>query len=259
MAGVSSIDVMKQLRELGLSDGELAARAGLARETVARWRAGAQKPSLDALEALAAAAGAQLDVRVVPADSEHVALVHDQLDLGPTHRLQALLGERAWRRCRDALRGAAALNGIGVLVGPVAAALSGSPQRPGAGRVDVLVAAEDREEAFDRLWAIDGHPDGVEASAGDLERRERWMVGSGALTIRSDASGVRISDVRDRARLLVNFRDDIGAIPLALVEDLLDIALASPWSDDRASLPGLRAILASGRYSTREARTRSAA
>src|ERR1700750_632005 len=72
---MSSFDVMQQLRAIGLSDGEVAARAGLARETVARWRSGAQKPSLDALEALVSAAGAQLEVRVVPADPEYIALV----------------------------------------------------------------------------------------------------------------------------------------------------------------------------------------
>lgn len=249
---------MRQLRELGLADAELAARTGLARETVARWRSGSQKPSLDALEELATAAGAQLDVRVVQADPEHVALVHDQLDLDPMERLQALLGSRAWRRCRDALRGAAAMGEIGVLVGPVAAALSGAPQRPGDGRVDVLVAPEASGEVFERLWAVDAHPDGVEAAAGDVERRERWVVGAGKLTVRSAASGVNIAEVRDRARNVDVFRDDVGVLRLPLVEDLLDIAIASPWSDDRPYVPGLRAVLASGRYSTRDARARTA-
>lgn len=109
---MGSTDVMAQLRELGLADAELAARAGLARETVARWRSGAQRPSLDALEELATAAGAQLDVQVVKADPEHIALVGDQLDLDPMERLQALRGVRAWRSCREALRGAATLKGV---------------------------------------------------------------------------------------------------------------------------------------------------
>lgn len=255
---MGSIDVMRQLRESGLADAELAARAGLARETVARWRSGAQRPSLDALEELATAAGAQLDVRVVQADPEHIALVHDQLDLDPTERLQALLGVRAWRSCRDALHGAAALGEIGVLVGPMAAALSGAPQRPGNGRVDVLVQPEDSEDVFERLWAVDGHPDGIEATANDVERRERWVVGAGQLTVRSAASGVSIADVRDRAHNIGLFRDDIGVVRLPLVEDLLDVAVASPWSDDRQYVPGLRAVLASGRYSTRDVRARTA-
>jgi transcriptional regulator with XRE-family HTH domain len=104
---MGSVDVMRQLRRLGLPDGELATRAGLARETVARWRSGAQRPSLDALEKLAAASGAQLEVRLVPADAEHVALVGDQLDLGPTDRLKALLRPRGARTscmCRDCAR-----------------------------------------------------------------------------------------------------------------------------------------------------------
>jgi transcriptional regulator with XRE-family HTH domain len=258
MLSMGSIDIMRQLRESGLADAELAARAGLARETVARWRSGVQKPSLDALEELATAAGAQLDVRVVQADPEHIALVHDQLDLDPVERLRALLGVRAWRSCRDALHGAAALGEIGVLVGPVAAALLGAPQRLGNGRVDVLVQPEDSEDVFERLWAVDGHPDGVAAASGDIERRERWIVGAGLLTVRSAASGVSIAGVRDRAHNVGVFRDDIGVVRLPLVEDLLDVAVASPWSDDRQYVPGLRAVLASGRYSTREVRARTA-
>jgi transcriptional regulator with XRE-family HTH domain len=250
---VSSIDIMGQLQGLGLPDGELAARAGLARETVARWRSGAQKPSLDALELLAAAAGARLEVRVVPADPEHVALVHDQLDIGPSNRLRALLGERAWSRCRHALRGAAALGDVAVLVGPVAAALSGSPQRPGDGRVDVLLAHQDQEEAFARLLDAGAHPDGIDASPGDVERRERWAIAGGRLTVRTSAAGVDVARVRDRARRVGSIRG-VGDLHVALVEDLLDIAVASPWSEDRASVPGLQAVLASGRYSTREAR-----
>jgi transcriptional regulator with XRE-family HTH domain len=250
---------MAQLQVLGLSDAELAARVGVARETITRWRSGAQRPSLDALEELAAAAGAQLDVRVVEADAEYIALVGDQLDLTPTERLQTLLGAEAWYRCRSALSGAAALGEIGVLVGPGAAAIWGSPQRPGNGRVDVLVAAEDLEAAFERLWSADAHPDGVDASAGDVERRERWLVGDGELTLRTTASGMTVTEVRDRAPFVVMSRQDIGQVRVALVEDLLDIAVSSPWSDDRASLPGLRAVLASGRYSSREARTRTAA
>jgi transcriptional regulator with XRE-family HTH domain len=241
---------MQQLRAVGLSDGELAARAGVARETVARWRSGAQRPSLDALEALAAVAGARLEVRVVLPDLEYIALVDDQLDQGPTERVCSLLGRRVWSRCRAALRAAAVLGDIGVVLGPVAAAISGSPQRPGTGRVDVLVTPEDQEEAFERLWAMDAYPDGVEAALEDAERRERWVIGGGQLTLRRAARGIDVASIRDRARRVD--LDGVGVVRVALVGDLLDIAVASPWSEDRASLPGLRAVLASGRYSVRD-------
>jgi transcriptional regulator with XRE-family HTH domain len=258
MVSVSSSDVMQQLRALGLSDGELAARAGLARETVARWRSGTQKPSLDALEALASAAGAQLEVRVVQADPEYIALVGDQVRLGYSERVEALLGHRAWPHCRSALRAAAALGDLAVLIGPVAAAISGSPQRPGNGRVDVLVAAEDQEEAFERLLAADVQPDGIEAAPGDVERRERWSAGDGRLTLRTAAAGTDLSALRRRARAMA-MEEGIGIVHVALVEDLLDIAINSPWQDDQAFIPGLRAVLASGLYSTREARSATAA
>jgi len=46
-------------------------------------------------------------------------------------------------------------------------------------------------------------------------------------------------------------RDDAGLVRVALVEDLAAIATVSPWSEDAIHLPGLRAVLASGRYSSR--------
>ncbi|WP_445151370.1 hypothetical protein [Baekduia sp. Peel2402] len=116
---------------------------------------------------------------------------------------------------------------------------------------DVLVAVEDQEEAFERLWQLDAHPDGVEAAPGDVERRERWTVGGGQLTRRTAAWGVQVAELLDRARLVGMTGDGVGVVRVALVEDLLDVAVASPWSEDLAFLPGLRAVLASERYSTR--------
>ena len=62
-------------------------------------------PSLEDLEKVAAAAGARLDVRVVLPEAKLVELVGEQLDLAPTERLKALLGNH-WPGCRDALHAA---------------------------------------------------------------------------------------------------------------------------------------------------------
>ncbi len=244
------------LRARGLSHGELAQRAGMARETLSRWETGAQRPSLEDLEKVVTAAGARLDVRVVLPEPKLIELVHEQLDIAlPTERLKVLLGSR-WPSCRDALRATHETGDLAVVVGPVAAALGGAPERPGLGRVDLLVPAEQREELTEWLLRADAWPDGVEQAPHSGERRERWRAGRGRLTVRSRAAGVEdIAALRERACRVGLTREDAGWVRVALVEDLFDLAEHSPWLEDASYRAGLRAVLASGRYSSRKART----
>jgi transcriptional regulator with XRE-family HTH domain len=249
-----SAELVRALRGKGLAQEELARRAGIARETLSRWESGAQHPSLESLDRVAAAAGVRLEVRLVPAERKLVELASEQLDRDPTERLQALLGD-SWPACRDGLRAAAAVGERGVLVGPVAAALVGAPQRPGEGRVDLLVAPEDLEIVAERLLQADAHPDGFELAPDGEERRERWSAGRGQLTVRSVAAGVEdVAVLHERARpFMLNRREDhVGVVCVPLVEDLADIAARSPWSEDSIYRAGLRAVLASGRYSSRK-------
>jgi len=251
---VRSADIIRALRERGLAQDELARRAGVARETLSRWESGAQQPSFEALAHVAGAAGFQLDVQLLPAEPELVNLVDDQLDLGPTNRLKALLGGQ-WSACRDALRAVAALGDLAVIVGPVAAALRGAPQRPGRGRVDVLVGPQDREEVVRRLLEADAYPDGFERAPASPERRERWRAGRGQLTMRCDATEVNdVTALRDRAHRVYLNQDNAGLLRVALVEDLAEMVERSPWSEDALYRAGLRAVLASGRYSSRKPR-----
>jgi transcriptional regulator with XRE-family HTH domain len=242
------------LRGQGLAQDELARRAGIARETLSRWGSGAQHPSLESLDRVAAAAGMRLEVQLVPAEPKLVELACGQLDLAPTKRLQALQGS-SWPICRDGLQAAAAVGELGVLVGPVAAALVGAPQRPGKGRVDLLVAQDDLEIVAERLFQADVYPDGFELAPGGEERRERWSAGRGQLTVRSAAAGVEdVVLLRNRARpfMLNRTEDHVGLVRVPLVEDLADMMACSPWSEDAIYGAGLRAVLASGRYSSRK-------
>jgi transcriptional regulator with XRE-family HTH domain len=250
-----SAEIIAMLRELGLPHGELAQRAGMARETLSRWETGAQRPSLEDLEKVATAAGARLDVRIVLPEPKLIELVHEQLDIAsPTERLKALLGSH-WPGCRDALRATSETGDLAVVVGPVAAALGGAPARPGLGRVDLLVPAEQREELTEWLWRADAWPDGVEQASHSGERRERWRAGGGQLTVRSQATGIEdIAELRDHAYLVLLNREDVGLVRVALAEDLLDLVEHSPWPEDALYRVGLRAVLASGRYSSRKAR-----
>jgi transcriptional regulator with XRE-family HTH domain len=251
-----SAEIIAMLRGLGLPHGELAQRAGMARETLSRWETGAQCPSLEDLEKVVAAAGARLDVRVVLPEPKLIELVHEQLDIvSPTERLKALLGSR-WPGCRDALQATSATHALAVVVGPVAAALSGAPERPGSGRVDLLVPAEQREELARGLLRADAWPDGVEQAPHSGERRERWQAGRGLLTVRPQATGIEnIAALRNRAYPVTLNREGAGHVHVALVEDLFDMVEHSPWPEDTSYRAGLRAVLASGRYSSRQRRT----
>jgi transcriptional regulator with XRE-family HTH domain len=248
--GVDSVDIIRQLRGRGFADAELAVRAGLARETLTRWASGAQRPSLETLERVAAAAGAQLEVRILEPDAELLALAGDQLELEPAERLATLLGDD-WPRCQQALETIADLEIGCVLIGPVAAALRGAPQRPGDGRVDMLVAPEDAEHAFERLLDVGAWPDGVAASPSGEQRRERWRVRGGVLTVRVTAEA---ETLLAGSRPLPLDGDHRHALHVPLAEDLLALAERSPWSEDRVYLWGLRAVLANRRYSSRAAR-----
>lgn len=248
----TSQEIVRQLVGDGVTRDELAARLGMARETVSRWSRGRNEPSLEVLQQAAVAAGYQLEVRLEPAELKVVALVCDQLDLGPTDRLRALLGHD-WPAARDALRAAAAVRELGILVGPLAAALSGAPQRP-SGHVDLVVAAGDREAASERLLLHGAHPDGIEQSGEGARsgRRERWQAGAGILTVCDRAIGVDGIDVpRARAMPVKLNGEDVGMVHVGYVEDLLALAEASSWSEDSVQVPGLRAVLASGRYRSR--------
>jgi hypothetical protein len=221
---------------------------------LSRWATGASRPSLEALEEVVSAAGFVLDVRLISAEPKLVELVHDQLDQGPTERLKGL-SDSGWPACRDGLRAAAAAGDLAVLVGPVAAALSGAPQRPGSGRVDLLVPEVHREGLADRLLAFGAQPAGLERTSAGTELRERWLVGDGQLTVRWVATGIEdVVAVCDRAHPVLLNKEDASLVRLALVEDLTDLAEHSPWSEDALYRAGLRAVLASGRYSSRKAR-----
>ncbi len=227
---------------------------GVARETVSRWSTGRNAATLESLQRAATVAGWQLEVSLQPAEPKLIALVHDQLDVGPTERLRLLLGEQ-WPGVRDALRTAAALGDLATLIGPVAGAIGGVPQRPPA-RVDLLVAAEDRERVSDALFGLGASPDGSEQSGAGRRcaRRERWRAGAGALTVCDELVGIEdVGGVRARARALPAMlnAEHVGVLCAVPIEGLAMIAAVSPWSEETIYLPGLRAVLASDRYRTR--------
>ncbi len=239
--------MLAEIDELGISRSELAARSGLARETLSRWAHGATQPTLEALEQLVAAAGYSAELVLTPADPGDVGLALDQLALTHEHRYSSLLGSR-WPAARSSLRAAAALYGHGVLVGPMAATFHGAPARPNDGAVDLLVAPETYLQIGDLMLDRDVLAEGRERCGGEV--RTRWGTPEGGLLrTRSTAGDMEPGLVRARAHHAQV--DGVGALRVARVEDLLQIAATSAWSEDLPTSPGLRAVLATSRYSTR--------
>lgn len=85
------MDAARILREArqraGLSQTELARRLGTKQPVIARWETGTRSPSYAALRAALAAAGFELDCRLVAVDRGEDALLKEWLRLSPGQRL----------------------------------------------------------------------------------------------------------------------------------------------------------------------------
>lgn len=83
--------VREARRRAGLTQRQLAQRAGVTQPTVARIEAGEVAASLERIVELVRAAGFDLDIRVVPLDEDGFALAEQNLARSPDERLDALL------------------------------------------------------------------------------------------------------------------------------------------------------------------------
>jgi transcriptional regulator with XRE-family HTH domain len=83
--------VREARRRAGLTQRQLAARAGVSQPTIARIEGGEVNPSLERIVELVRAAGFDLDIRVVPLDEDALALAEQNLSRTPEERLDALV------------------------------------------------------------------------------------------------------------------------------------------------------------------------
>jgi transcriptional regulator with XRE-family HTH domain len=90
-------------RRAGLTQRELAARAGTSQAAIARIERGRTSPSLDTLERLVRACGFDLRVQLAPRDRQHERLIDELLQLTPEERLRGL--EEMSRLAATARRG----------------------------------------------------------------------------------------------------------------------------------------------------------
>jgi transcriptional regulator with XRE-family HTH domain len=103
--------VREARKRAGLTQAELAARAGTTQSAIARIESGAVSPSLAHLTDLVQAAGFDIDVRLVPYDDHDLSMALRNRTLSPEQRLENMLaaqrfGSELRRAMREAKRDA---------------------------------------------------------------------------------------------------------------------------------------------------------
>ena len=77
-------------RRAGLTQRELAARAGTSQSAIARIERGRQLPSLETLQRILRACDLDLQIRIVPHDAHDDDLIDATLAMSPERRIQAV-------------------------------------------------------------------------------------------------------------------------------------------------------------------------
>lgn len=235
-----SSDLIRMARDRsGLSQEELAVRSGRPRSTIARWESGVRSPSLESLEEVISAAGLSLTMSLANSDPSLAELVEDQLALSPERRLRRLLPVDQVKPLLQGLAEVAAMETPLIVIGAIAGALQGAPQRPRGDAVEVV--PRDRDGFLRALEGRGGSPTDDEERFNDVNRRWRWALGSGIVVVADRLAGA--SDYRDLRRAAVPLRIEGQELSVAAPRDLLRLAEASPDEGARAYAPGLRALL----------------
>jgi transcriptional regulator with XRE-family HTH domain len=239
---MTSRDIVRIARQrTGLTQQQLADRSGHPRETIARWETGAREPSLSSLRKLAEASDLDLVIHLAQRDPSLGEAVDDQLERTPTERLGRLLPSAAYDETIHALRWLAGARTPAIVIGAVAAALQGAPQRPGSGRVEFVTAdpfAMEGEMRNGGLVASD-----TDERWADVDARALWTLPEGGtIALASNVPGTGdYADLRRSAQTVE--LDGTTPVRVAHPRDLIRMADASPREAERARAPGLRALL----------------
>ena len=238
---MNSADLVRMARDrAGLTQRELADRSGIPRVTIARWENKRSEPSLASLRNVIAAAGLDLVVGLAEEDQSLGPLIADQLKLAPKGRLVRLLADDQLKGALGALDWIRKTKGAAIIIGPIAAALQGAPQRPGDGSVEVVAA--DQRPFYERLIEAGFKPSDDPERFAERDRRWSWRKESSTITLASALPGAKgYKDLRRGANAV-----KLGQGPplwAASPRDLLRLAEASPRASEQARIPGLRALL----------------
>jgi transcriptional regulator with XRE-family HTH domain len=101
---VISGDILREARlRAGLTQKELARRAGTSQSAIARWESGAVVPSFERLRELVRACGLELTFGLANYDDSYDYFIEQRLQLEPEQRLrQALAEEEVYEQIREA-------------------------------------------------------------------------------------------------------------------------------------------------------------
>lgn len=97
-----SADLLREARlRAGLTQSELAERAGRPQSTIARWESGRVKPSLESLRETIRACGLELGLTIANFDDSYVAFIERNLAVPPRERLaRAVHAANVFRQIR---------------------------------------------------------------------------------------------------------------------------------------------------------------
>jgi len=101
---VISSDLLREARlRSGLTQQQLATRAGTSQSAIARWESGAVQPSLERLRELIRACGLELTYGLANYDDSYDYFIDQRLRLDPERRVrQALAEEQVFEQIRQA-------------------------------------------------------------------------------------------------------------------------------------------------------------
>jgi transcriptional regulator with XRE-family HTH domain len=243
-------------RRAGLSQRELAARAGVAQQEIARYERGRVTPSIERLRALIAACGLELTLGLARADDSYDGQITESLALEPVARLQRAVRDalplRAARAqaagqpapaSADVPGALRALKHAGVryvLVGELAEVLHGSPLLPLTASVAIVPQAGQRDRITDAI-ASAGDSAPPASTTPEIDAPVSFVLDSlgTKLDVTPAPAGTRGYDDLRRDATPVRLDDDLEVMVASLV-DLVRIAEAS---GDQARVPALRRTL----------------
>lgn len=252
-----SASLLVQARRLaGLSQRELAARAGVAQQEIARYERGRVTPSLERLRSLIAACELELTFGLARADSSYDHQIAAALALAPAQRLEQAVRDaqplRAARAQATRARASAPADVLGViralvragiqfvLIGELAEVLHGSPLVPVTGTVTIVARAGQRERLSTVIAASGGMPAATPATpAIDAPARFTLKALGSELVIEPAPPGTQGYDDLRRDAVAIQLGEDL----VVMVTSLVDLVRIAEASEDRARVPALRRTL----------------
>ncbi len=252
---VSASLLVQARRAAGLSQRELAARAGVAQQEIARYERGRVTPSLERLRSLIAACGLELTFGLARADDSYDHQIAATLALAPSARLDSALRDaqplrvaRAQRvrtpapppvDVRGVLRALNRAEVQCVLIGELAEVLHGSPLLPVAGRLEIVPRAGQRERLSAAIAVAGGNATAaasVTTVAIDSPASFMLEMFGTELVVQPAPPGTHGYEDLRRDAIKIRFDEDLDATVASLV-DLVRVAEAS---EDRGRVPALR-------------------